>query len=341
VSSSGRQEHCHGIPPFSALVLGAESVARLGLSLFFVLSSFLITALLLAEQGRTGAIHLGSFYLRRILRIWPLYLSFLLTTYIVGRFWAPVAFSSAGLFAFCLLSGNWFVLAGGAWPLSLGILWSISVEEQFYLVWPSILRLMTKSRIRQFCLGTGVVSLIGTYLLAKSGQSFLQVWCNTLSQMVFFAAGSLLALETDLNEHSKSGIRASLYALCGLLCWTAAHVLGFLPSNPDPAIWPAVYALSALGCAGFLWAFLHLPRFFIRRELVYLGRISYGLYVFHGLYLVLSKHLLRDGAPHLHYLWLPIAFIFTIGTAALSYQFLEKPFLKLKHRFEFIHSRAA
>jgi peptidoglycan/LPS O-acetylase OafA/YrhL len=323
------------------IVLSVESMGRFGLSLFFLLSSFLITGLLVAEQETTGTVHLSSFYLRRILRIWPLYFSFLFATYLLGHIWAPASFSDSGLLAYCLLSGNWYMVAGKIVPLSLAILWSISVEEQFYLVWPSIVRQMTKARMRRFCMGLIAVSLISTYLLAKSGETSLEVWCNTVSEMGLFALGALMALGTGLKEHPKSGIRASCGVLCGLFCWATAHYIGFLPSSPPPLVWPAVYALAAAGCASFLWAFLHMPRLLIRPELVYLGRISYGLYIFHALYLELGEHLLRDSGPHLRYLWLPIVLGVTIATAALSYEFLEKPFLRLKHRFEFVHSRTA
>jgi peptidoglycan/LPS O-acetylase OafA/YrhL len=337
----GSEGMLDGHPFLLNVAVGIESMGRFGLSLFFLLSSFLITSLLLAEQEKTGAVHLGSFYLRRILRIWPLYFSFLLATYIVGRFWAPAAFSSSGLFAFCLLSGNWYIVAGETVPLSLTILWSISVEEQFYLVWPSIVRHMTRARMRQFCVGVAGVSLLCTYLLARSGQTVLQVWCNTLSEMGLFAVGALLAIHLGLKDHRKSGARAAIGILGGLACWTVAHCIGFAPIHPPPAVWPAVYGLVAAGCASFLWAFLHLPRLLIHPALVYLGRISYGLYVFHALYLELGEHLLRDNGPHLRYLWLPIVLAVTVGTAALSYEFFEKPFLRIKHRFEFVHSRTA
>jgi peptidoglycan/LPS O-acetylase OafA/YrhL len=330
-----------GRPLLLILVATAEEMGKFGLSLFFLLSSFLITSLLLVEQQKTGTVHLGSFYTRRILRIWPLYFTFMLGAFLLGEFWAPVAFSWKALLAFCLLSGNWYVMRAGMISASIIALWSISVEEQFYLIWPSIVRNMTRSHMRAFCICLAGASLMACYILPATGSDGSQLWNNTLSQAIFFAAGALLAFAFGLKEQRKSLWKSVLGLISALACWATGAHLGFMNPHAPPYIWPFVYALGAFGCSSMLWAFLHLPRRLIRPELVYLGRISYGLYVFHGVYLALGRHLLRDSGLHLRHLWLPITFLFIVGTASLSYAFLEKPFLRLKHRFEFVHSRAA
>ncbi len=184
------------------------------------------------------------------------------------------------------------------------------------------------------------VSLTGVYVLAKTGSNTAKIWFNSISEAIFFAGGALLALRLGLKEQQKSLTKASGgVALC-VLAWYGAVRLGFTHDGVAPHTWPLVYVLGAAGAASLLWAFLHLPRVLIRREFVYLGRISYGLYVFHGLLLIVGEHLLRDHF-HLRHSWIPIIFTLTVACAAASYEFFEKPFLRLKHRFEFVHSREA
>ncbi len=318
-----------------------RSMGRFGLSLFFLLSSFLITTLLLLERQKIGAVHLRNFYTRRALRIWPLYYAYLFGAYVLGLLWEPAHFSSAALFCYSFLSSNWYVVAlSGKIVTTVGPLWSIAVEEQFYLVWPSLVRKMSPKSVGIFSLLLCTISLIGVYVLAKTGSTPVKIWFNSVSEAIFFAIGALLALRLGLREQQKSLPKAvGGIALC-LSAWYGAVRLGFTYEGVAPHIWPLVYALAAAGAASLLWAFLHLPRMLIRREFVYLGRISYGLYVFHGLLLMTGEHVLLDHF-HLRHTWIPIAFTLTIACAAASYEFFEKPFLRLKHRFELVHSRTA
>lgn len=115
----------------------------LGVNFFFVLSGFLITYLLLEEKAATGKIDILAFYMRRVLRIWPLYyfvifVGFVLIPYVQSRLGQPTP-ESANLFQYLFFIGNF-----GDKPTSavLGILWSIAVEEQFYLVWPIVFSLV-------------------------------------------------------------------------------------------------------------------------------------------------------------------------------------------------------
>jgi len=109
-----------------------------GLPLFFVLSAYLIASLLLREKERTSTVHISAFYIRRILRIWPLYFSALLSSFLVSRFIA--GFHGWGIYVtFLFMAANWalpFHLMSIGGPLGIGHLWSISVEEQFYMAFP-------------------------------------------------------------------------------------------------------------------------------------------------------------------------------------------------------------
>lgn len=332
----------HNHPSLMRAIIFLHHAGGFGLSLFFFLSSYLITTLLMLEQKRTGTVHLRNFYVRRMLRIWPLYLLYMSAAFALGHFWAPAAFSGHALLAYFTLSANWYVIAAGTLTPAVMFLWSISVEEQFYLVWPTVVRSLGTRGIRNFCLSLVVASLAGIYLLAATHSTVLNIWFSSITETLFFAAGGLLAIHLGLRQQTKSWLRCAAGILLCIACWMVSDATGNFNDSagtitPSHAL--ATYVLIAVGTASLLWAFLHMPRQLIRPELVYLGRISYGLYVFHGMSLLIGRHFI---ASHMHGgTWLVATFALTVCLAAASYEYLEKPFLKLKHRFEIVQSRAA
>ena len=130
-----------GVPSFLAhIVAGIGATGAFGVSVFFVLSSYLITELLLREKDLMGTLDVRSFYIRRILRIWPLYFAFLALA-VVLQWIVPGQHVTlrAGLW-FSLLAGNWFIVFHGFPSSVIFPLWSVSIEEQFYITWPAIVR---------------------------------------------------------------------------------------------------------------------------------------------------------------------------------------------------------
>ena len=278
-----------------------------------------------------------------MLRIWPLYFGFLTCMFVLGQFWAPAHFTWHGLMAYFLLSGNWYAIAVATIPETVSFLWSISIEEQFYLVWPTVMRKATPQGVNLFCSGLFMVAVLSILGMAARGYPLKDIWFNSLTESIFFASGGLLAIRYGLQEHTKSGLLSFAYLAGALAAWIGAEIL----AGPDPinarvsgVTAVAIYLLVAAGCASMLAGFLRLPRFFIRPSLVYLGRISYGLYVFHGLSLLVVPRLFGKHLPH-GGAWLLFVLGSVIPMAALSYEYYEKPFLRLKHRFEVVHSRAA
>jgi len=108
-----------------------------GMCIFFLLSAYLITELLIRERTSTGSIHLAAFYTRRILRIWPLYFGAVFAGYFVGLLLPQFHLSRAWVAAFVFLAGNWYTGIVNYAPSTVGALWSISLEEQFYLLCPA------------------------------------------------------------------------------------------------------------------------------------------------------------------------------------------------------------
>jgi peptidoglycan/LPS O-acetylase OafA/YrhL len=314
-----------------------------GLSLFFFLSSYLITSLLHIEKQRSGSIHLADFYKRRVLRIWPLYFFYIGGLAIAGLWLPEVHVSLPKFAALSLLSGNWYFMAAGMTGVAITHLWSISVEEQFYAVWPSIFRLFSRRGLLIATAAIGAASVTATMLFAHGGSSSLGLWLNTVTEAVFFAAGGAAALL--LPAHLPPGKARSATLICGgLALWIAAEALGNI--NDREAMMHAfrtgpAYVLVAIGCALLLAGFLSFPAAATPRGLIHLGKISYGLYVYHALFMYLFRVHVIHWFPRIPGFDVLVIFLCTVATAALSYQFIEKPFLRLKKRFEVVRTRTA
>ena len=322
-------------PLISGLCLYIHRAGFSGVCLFFTLSSYLITELLLREQEQTGAVHFRSFYVRRILRIWPLYFFFLLLFRpIAARFIPWEHFPGSYLVSYLLLVGNWECLRHG-WPASIAApLWSISIEEQFYLAWPVLI-----ARLRKHLLAVALTMLIVAnvsrlVMVLCFPISDPGMWCNTLARLDPFALGAVLAYVLHGRRFDLPVASRVLMTLLGALLLLLTGRFG--EHVGERALF--YYPFEALACALILLAIL-LPLGAWKpglagRPFVYLGRISYGLYVFHLFYLDLLApaglgFFAGKGA----------ALLFTIGTASVSYFALEKPFLRLKQRFTYVHSR--
>lgn len=363
----------HGLPAFD---VGRHSgtMARLalyetrvrdagsfGVCLFFLLSSYLITELLLRERKLTGTVHVRSFYARRVLRIWPLYFAFLSLGVVLSAFVPAYRLEARAVVCFLFLAGNWYV-AGRAGMLSespIWPLWSVSVEEQFYLLWPWIAKLGGERWIRRISLAILPVSYACLYWLAQQGPHTAgSARFNSVVQFQFFALGALLALAVHGRMvRLKSFSRIALLG-AGVGCWLAANFVfhvDFAGALPSPAWWVTGYAMVAMGSLLLLMAFLGVSSALLPKPLVYLGKISYGLYVFHMLVLNLVGPAIWPtdvqraamqtpmGVANLIARAVAILIVGLAGTivlSAISYRFLERPFLNLKERFTFIRSRS-
>lgn len=300
-------------PTWGAIPAAIGRAGALGVDLFFTLSAYLITEILLREQHTTGSIHIRAFYARRILRIWPLYFfALLLLAPLMGGM--PQNYFAA----FLLLAGNW-ACAWWGYPASpFALLWSVSIEEQFYLAWPWIAR--WRRNLGPALVAMLAVAWITRLSLAMTGSAHPAVWCNTLARLDPIALGALLAWRLDGRAPTAPApARAALIAagLAGLLAAGAAG---------EHAGWHAVwtYPTAAFACLlilyGALCSRMRSP------ALEYLGKISFGLYVFHAAALELVE-------------FAPAALVLTIAAAALSYRFLESPFLRWKQRLARVPSR--
>jgi peptidoglycan/LPS O-acetylase OafA/YrhL len=324
-------------------VVKVSQAGEFGVDLFFLLSAYLITEVLLREKESRGSLNVGNFYIRRILRIWPLYFAFLAVSLI------PVlnpghTLTWKHMAMFLLLSGNWSVILLG-WPYHsmASPLWSVSVEEQFYLGWAPLVGRLSRRMIVWAAVGMLCVANLTrvVIVLAWPHASKDAIRTNTFARLDPIAVGILLAvLLNGRIPLLRAWQRVALLAtgtgiLIAVGTWCNTLVPRSVSGRLDLPEFPAV----TLGCALIFLSVLgiktRLPQW-----LVYLGKISYGLYVVHILgafladaVLVMPGGLRRAALRHL------LSMAFTIGMASLSYHFLETPFLRRKNRFANVPSR--
>lgn len=339
--------HAIGAYPSNSLggrvLAEVETAGAFGVCLFFVLSAYLITQLLLKEKVTAGRIDLKAFYIRRILRIWPLYFPLVIGLFILGRI-APhlhMRMSGAILTTLLLFVANFSIARNGFISNSSNHLWSISLEEQFYAVWPVILSFLGGTFSKAFAAACVPVALISIWFLRSTGADpSTAIWCATTVQFLFFGVGCYLGL--SLLAKGKSVQRAFVYGASGLVAWAAAAVLGVIDNaSVSPIALCAGYTLVAAGAALLLVGALRMPDKWVPRKIAYLGKISYGLYMFH-MPVISFVGRVEKSLPALlqHKVSLVIACLtITILAAHFSYKYWESPFLRLKRRFEVVTSR--
>ena len=318
-------------------IMTAKEAGAFGLDLFFALSSYLITELLLREHAQRGSFSVSAFYVRRALRIWPLYFTFLVLTVLVIPTLIPAeSFGPIYIFSFALFVGNWVCATYGL-PFSVASpLWSISVEEQFYIGWPLLLRFFGVNRLKQLAVVMLVVAVLTRIGLAIYGVGHPGVWCNTIARLDPIALGAILAF--TLNGRAPQISNALRVVLCASAFVTWLLTARYFSHDGPTSV--ATYALSGLASVVLLLAVLKSEAPLLRVRpfcwLVYLGRISYGLYVFHLFALALLAQVLVlpvVGIPLNFGLRLALSFLLTVILAVVSYNVLELPFLRLKKRF--------
>jgi peptidoglycan/LPS O-acetylase OafA/YrhL len=347
----------HLLKGFGPIFDAIAHACGFGLSLFFALSAFLICELLLRERAATGSVAIKQFYIRRILRIWPLY--YLGLAIGVAFAFLPGAATTevAKMGWFAIFLGAWYFVIHGGLRNPAAVLWSVSVEEQFYLIAPWMIKWLGHKSLYGFCLALILVANAWLFYLGRVDASFSTIWANTFVEFECFAAGILLCLVLRGRLPGLAAWQRLALLALGLACWFFAcygfHTFFGIYGGPNPGSWLLIggWALDASGCVLFLLALLGLDEKFLPGWAIYLGRISFGLYVFHGFAISVTNRLIIGNVvafnnPFVNKLKGPIyvlnfalAFGLTVAVASLSYRYFETPFLRMKKRHSVIESQ--
>lgn len=319
----------HALPRAESGWLGRGHV---GVRLFFALSGFLITARLLSERRATGQVALGRFWMRRALRIFPLYYA-LLALFALYLGLRPSDAGSAHFFDNLLFhasyTSNWFVDYAVPHPVWFAFGWSLATEEQFYAWWPPL-----SSAVRR---GTAMFVLLGVLSLQQLAvYGVLDGWLQPTSLRICaslapaLSLGALLALALE-----GPAAFARLWALFGKFPGLAASGvvlgLGWLVASGGGAPICLDVAFAALVASSLLAPASWLGRTFSARPLREVGRVSYGIYLFHVPLLGLLRRLWPWLGEHPGPLFV-LGLGASLGAAELSYRYLEWPLLQLARR---------
>jgi len=320
----------HHLPRVAAeLISSAVTAGTFGVPLFFLLSAFLITSLLLREKEQTGTLRVGDFYLRRILRIWPLYFFFLAIAAALA-----LPHDAKFLLGCVFLSGNWMIVLYAPPATAAGILWSISVEEQFYLLWPLAARKLSREGLAY--LAIGFIALANVARLLVCHMRVIKVWTNTFVHLDSIAFGILCALFLSKPLDLKLW-RVPLFLL-GLALWITC---GHFRYSGSPLYVTVGFPIMAFGALLLFLSVYGIP--LKEGVLSYLGKISYGLYVWHAIVVTRLWHWNHVSKGKITVMSFALravcGLLLTVGIAALSYRVLEAPFLRMKKRFTWIESR--
>ncbi len=352
----------------------------LGVGFFFVLSGFLITTLLFLEYDVKGRISIWKFYLRRILRIWPVYF----ITLIVGFFTVPAigaliggwGIESVGLYAADVSRINYYLFFAGNFDMAynayispiVGVLWSIAVEEQFYIVWPILLSVIflifqRKKNVAPVAmviglLGVIVLSLIYRYMHIDNVSIIKYATPSVVSDLALGALMATLIRKYNwdlLGQYVTKNLSKIVYSLLVLFVITRNLIdsttgsLGAIYESFEPLIFSlfAAYIIFEQNYAkSSLFKLSNIP------HANYLGKISYGLYAYHMIMIFVISTLgqkavgamgldlftqISFGAIVLYGLFAISSFALTIWFSNLSYVYVEKKILAFKDRIAASH----
>lgn len=317
---------------------------NLGVNFFFVLSGFLITYLLIEERLKTGKIDVLNFWMRRVLRIWPLFYFALLFGFfgfpILKSFFGQVPNESANIGYYLAFLNNFDVIKNGLPDASiLGVLWSVAIEEQFYLLWPLILfKLPIKKYWIPFCV------IIGTSLCYRAITNVnLTNEFHTLSCIGDMAIGAfaawLIKKEGVLDSFKKIKKYQIIlvYLLFGVIVLFRKELFFdiYFLRVVERLFIAVVIAIIILEQNFSDNSFYKMKNF---KSISKLGSITYGLYCLHFIGILITITLSRkigynDSVYTVVFVETLIALVLSIIIAKISFKFLETPFLKLKEKF--------
>ncbi|WP_425077057.1 acyltransferase family protein [Psychroserpens sp. S379A] len=323
-------------------------IGKLGVVLFFVLSGFLITYLLLVEEKTIKKISISKFYMRRILRIWPLYFFIILLAFLVlpnidifilPNYGKDVIYSNLSwkLLLYVFFLPNLVLSLYGIVPYASHT-WSIGTEEQYYLVWPVLLKHIKKYRV-VLMFAIIIIYLAVKFFFTTSFASFiphhkiLRSFWNSFPIDCMAIGGIYAILLFQKHRFLKYLLRNDLF-YASILIVSILMIKGVRIPNFHYEFYSVFFGIIILNFSVNDKIKLSLEN----KILNYLGSISYGLYMYHpiGIVLALSISLSLDFSTN--WILYPLSLALTILMSSLSYTYFESFFLRFKKRFSYIRS---
>lgn len=343
--------HVEQLKPFFKIGEGSlpvqfRIIGKLGVMLFFVLSGFLITYLLLSEERNSRTIHTGKFYIRRFLRIAPLYALIIIIVFFVlhnATFWTipnmrnPMEDSFYTILALHLVFfPNLSTAIYGFIPY-IAPAWSIGTEEQSYLLWPLLLRRFKKNRIRL------MLGIIIFYLSIKIffwlpfitipyEETIAKFW-NHFNIDSIAIGGFLAVLLFQKHKLLKLIINLKVFYLVTILT-VGMIVMGITIPFFHFFVYSVLFGIIIINLA----ANPYLKKVLEGSVINYLGRISYGIYMYH--FIILIPVLVLVSTYNLGSNWIiyPLVLVITIGISSISYHYFEAIFLRIKTKYTVVKS---
>lgn len=298
-----------------------HTLGPVGVTIFFTLSGFLITCLMLEEHTDTGRVALPAFYRRRVLRLAPALLACVLLMALIDVLVGGSLVGWPLVVGALTYSSNWIQAAGLGADSALAHTWSLAVEEQFYLLWPAVLLLLRRGprTVVVTLLCAGIVASVGLRF-ALIGEGWARVYFGFDTHADALLVGCLLAVVM----HGRIAGRS--HSAWPALCLLAAVPVMFAGMSFALLLLPLVVALT-FASAIFASVQATEVRWLSWAPLVLVGRRSYGLYLWHYPVILLTNRLLGDPG------WLVLAATavpVSWGLATLSWRYVERPFLRRK-----------
>lgn len=314
--------------------------AFLYMDMFFVMSAYLITSLLLKRWTKTGSVGFGTFYLRRVLRLFPanyaMILTFVVVAYLVlDNFRGQLKQAAVA----ATYISNWTRAFEVPIPGFLGHTWSLAVEEQFYLIWPVVLTLLLRTVGLRMRLVALIVLLAFGFAgwrswLAAHGASIDRLYNGTDMRGDALLIGCALGVAMAIPRVHQSAALQRTAKLLAVPSVVALAVGGFAMDQQNRAMYGGISLFFTLASACLITALVlpeqTIPHYIFRSPpLVFLGRICYGLYIWHyPIYMVILFGFGIANPLSLGMIGVPLTF----AAALLSWRFIESPFLKAKDR---------
>jgi peptidoglycan/LPS O-acetylase OafA/YrhL len=324
----------------------------LGVSFFFVLSGFLITYLLLKEKEYTGHINIKFFYVRRALRIWPLYFFSVFFGFVIfpllKSYFGEVPNETSNPILSSLFLNNFDRIINGPPDSSvLSVLWSVAIEEQFYLVWPVLFILVPPRKYHYLFFAIVLLSIVFRAMNVNGGPLEIHTF-GVISDMAIGGLGAYLCINSEL---FRSKMEDS-HPLLNLVPYLA--VILFIGFKFDIFSTPVLIVFKRIIITVFfIWIILEqnlCKRSYFKvsnlKVVSRLGKYTYGLYCLHNIaclvtLVILAKLGWDNYSWQLWLLQLPIALGLSIAMSYISYEYFEKWFLRLKDKFAYITQKGA